>query len=321
MKWYLVSLCAVGVLVVGCGGGGGGGSDGGGVAYTGPTTPATVSAANAVALSEPALNGAELSDVGSGLFRGAPGAGELGSPSPGLVPTARFFQQLVERTLFDPAAARSAAALVKESGSEPGSCGGEMTYTVSADDGTGAFEASFTFKSFCEDATVMNGVLTASGGIDLVREELEHMTMSFQSLSVSDGSDSFSIGGTMTLEFQDHTDRVIMNLSLRDDTEQKAFRFENYRVEATEVSGDADVTISGRVYHSDHGYVDVQTLQAFHIGWLDNNPSSGVLTLTGKDNTQARLTALSSETLQVEADTDGDGAFDWDSRILRWEDL
>ena len=321
MKWFLVSLCAVGVLVAGCGGGGGGGSDGGGVAYTGPTTPATVSAANAVDLSEPALNGAELSDVGSGLFRGAPGAVEFGSPGPGLVPTARFLQQLVERTLFDPAAGRSAAAVVKESGSEPGSCGGEMTYTVSADDGTGAFEASFTFKSFCEDGTVMNGTLTASGGIDLVREEMEHMAISFQSLSISDNSDQFSIGGTMSMDFRDHTDTVVMSLNFRDDAEQKSFRFENYSVAATEVSGGADVTISGRVYHSDHGYVDVQTLQTFHIGWFDDNPSSGVLTLTGKDNTQAQLTALSSETLRVEADTDGDEIFDWDSGILRWEDL
>ncbi|MDF1553722.1 MAG: hypothetical protein P1P84_11700 [Deferrisomatales bacterium] len=273
-------------------------------------------------LSESALNGVELSDVGSGLFRDAPGAVEPGSPGPGLVSTARFFQQLVERTLFAPAAARSAAAVVKESGSELGSCGGEMTYTVSADDGTGAFQASFTFKSFCEAGSVMNGSLTAGGEIDLVRQELEHMTMSFQSLTIADNSDQFSIGGTMSMDLRNlPTSTAVMNLSVRDDAEQKSFRFDDYRVTATELSGTTEVTVSGRVYHSDYGYVDIQTLQTFHVAWFDDNPSSGILEVAGAGNTKARMTALSSETLRIEADTNGDGVFDWDSGVLRWEDL
>jgi hypothetical protein len=52
----------------------------------------------------------------------------------------------------------------------------------------------------------------------------------------------------------------------------------------------------------------------------DDWPTSGLLGIEGQKNTQAELTALNQLTYSVAADTDGNGVFDWDSRILNWTD-
>jgi hypothetical protein len=84
--------------------------------------------------------------------------------------------------------------------------------------------------------------------------------------------------------------------------------------------------ISGRYYDPDYGYVEVYTEGPLRIDDGDDWPSDGVLVVTGDTgiaggSTMARLTALSSTTYQVEADTNGDGTYDWDSGVLYWADL
>ena len=125
MRRFLFSLCAVGALALGCGGGGGGGggSDGG-VAYTGPTTPATVTEANAVDLSETSVSGGELADLGNVLSREARGISGLGTPGPGPIAMARFFERLGETVLSARRGPRTAAEVHEEGGSQPGSCPG-----------------------------------------------------------------------------------------------------------------------------------------------------------------------------------------------------
>lgn len=41
----------------------------------------------------------------------------------------------------------------------------------------------------------------------------------------------------------------------------------------------------------------------------------------GGGSTMARLAAFSSSTCQVEADTNGDGIYDWNSGVMNWSDL
>ncbi len=53
----------------------------------------------------------------------------------------------------------------------------------------------------------------------------------------------------------------------------------------------------------------------------DDWPTSGLFVLKGEQNTQAELSALNQFQYSVEADTDGDGVFDWDSGILNWKEF
>ena len=88
-----------------------------------------------------------------------------------------------------------------------------------------------------------------------------------------------------------------------------------------------DISVTGRYYDHDHGYVDVSTEGPFRFYEDENGPSSGKLVLTGADGseggpTMARMIVLDSETFQVDADTDGDGFFDdYSSDTLYWADM
>jgi uncharacterized protein (DUF2141 family) len=91
----------------------------------------------------------------------------------------------------------------------------------------------------------------------------------------------------------------------------------------TKASGYTDFTISGLYYDPDHGYVTVSTTTPFRLYAVNSNPSQGVLIIDGRTgiaggSTKARLTAISAGTYRVEADTNGDGSYDWNSGTLNW---
>ena len=79
-----------------------------------------------------------------------------------------------------------------------------------------------------------------------------------------------------------------------------------------------DVTVTGRFYDSDNGYVDITTPTPLHFVGMDTSPSSGVLLLTGANNTKIRLTALTNVTYRVEGDTIGSGTYNYNSGALNW---
>ena len=69
--------------------------------------------------------------------------------------------------------------------------------------------------------------------------------------------------------------------------------------------------------------MDISNPTPFRIYSSDEKPSQGVLVVDGKTgiaggSSKARLTVVSSTTYTVEADTDGDGAYDWNSGIKSW---
>jgi len=71
----------------------------------------------------------------------------------------------------------------------------------------------------------------------------------------------------------------------------------------------------------DFGYVTLSTPEAFVLHDGDEWPESGTLTVTGANDSNAKLTANDHLTCTVELDSDGDGTYEWDSDIMSWEDL
>jgi hypothetical protein len=72
---------------------------------------------------------------------------------------------------------------------------------------------------------------------------------------------------------------------------------------------------NGRFYDPEFGYVELSVEGLIQINVTDRWPSSGVMILTGAQGgsggpTRARLTFLNATEFLVEADTDGDGAYD-----------
>jgi hypothetical protein len=79
--------------------------------------------------------------------------------------------------------------------------------------------------------------------------------------------------------------------------------------------------MAGTFYYPDYGYVTLSTPGALIIHNGDEWPTSGALLVTGNNNSKARITAIDNLTCAVEADVDGDDAYEWDSGIVNWEDL
>ncbi len=319
---FIICLC---FTFKGCGGGGGSSDNRDGKEpdpYTGLTTPAQVDENNAV-------------DIAAGSFA----AGAFGTVVTGLeaspddqrtaaLPIDNFRTLMVPRILGD--AARSVdlrphlhpLSLRAEDtqtikGTEFGPCGGSFSYKLEVDDDNGKFKGTFEFSDYCDHGVTISGVTDVKGKADLDSGEIITITFSFDNLS--DGT--VTMDGKISLDFSVAPIICTLNVYLTDEAAEKVYWASNYSLNIDEYPGRIEIEMFGRFYHPDYGYVDVSTDGVFIIYDGDDWPSSGILLMVGANDTRAKLTAIDETTCRVEADTDGDGVYDWDSGPLLWSDL
>lgn len=332
---YTAVLC---LMTMGCGGGGGGG--GGGQAtpsltYTGASTPAEITANNAKGIAAGAL------DAGSSgiTFTGIAALDSTGQTADEpnllfLVDVTKALQGAMAGIDFVEAANQGnmSSALQPESGSIVGTCGGSASYSIQVDDVSGVFSGSLTFNGYCQDGVILNGSTSFSGIANLNTNpiELDSFTLSFDYITAASGSESATMDGDIDIVVSGSTTMVTMDLMLRDNSTRRICKVENYQMDITDHSSYVEIEVGGLYYDPDYGYVDLQTTSPFLVNNVDNYPYSGQLLLTGENGTaggptSARLTALSSTTCRVEADTDGDGTYtgldDYDSGVILWTEL
>ncbi|MEW6684431.1 MAG: hypothetical protein AB1451_16160 [Nitrospirota bacterium] len=304
-------------LIIGCSDGDG---DGGGITYTGLTTPVVIDGSNAQEIAAGAYTGGSVGGPLSVVGVAQAGVGVSTRQS---LPLA--LSRSVKRAAGELRAGSSpeqvaAGAVVTETDTIDGDCGGHLNTRVNMNDATGEFTGSLNFDAFCVDGVTTRGSASASGQFDFATDDIEFL-MTTSSLRVEFEGESFTMAGAVNAAYSGSSSTITMNTLMRDDGTGKVFRAENYEVTVTEGSSSVEETLSGRFYHPDFGYVDLSTPTPFVTNVSDTYPSSGVLIASGDGQTKARLTALSSTTLQIEADTDGNGDYDYDSGTLNWADL
>ena len=316
----LIIICLFFALM-GCGGGSGSGDGGNGGGYTGKTAPAEVDENNAV-------------DIAAGAFAaGQPGTVMTGSEASQDYQGATDLQVNNFRTLKVPQILGDAArsmdldlhlhqlslttdAVYTEKGTEYGSCGGSFSYTVRINDVSGEFEGTFIFSNYCDHGVTVSGKTEVEGSADPGSGDIIAITFWFDNLS--DGT--MTMDGEMSMDFSDVPIICTLNALLKDKATGKVYWAKNYSLNIYEYPGRIEVEIFGTFYHPDHGYVTVSTEERFIIYDGDDWPSSGILLMVGANNTRAKLTAIDETTCRIEADTDGDGVYDWDSGLLLWSD-
>ena len=101
-----------------------------------------------------------------------------------------------------------------------------------------------------------------------------------------------------------------INMKLRDDTTQEVFWVKNFVLTIVEMSGYQDLTMEGRFYHPDYGYVAITTPTAFRFTGSNEYPYPGVMVATGSNGSTATLTSLSTTSYQIDIDEDGDTVSD-----------
>jgi hypothetical protein len=321
----LVVLC-MSSAYIGCGGGGGSGDGGGGggaagIEYTGLTTPATIDENNAEQLALGAYIGGDIGNV-----FGPAAASQTKEINRSRILTV---SEAIEKSIhqIDVVAALDSAsytAYITDTGTIFGNCGGSVSYTITINEKTGEFTGRFNFSNYCEDGVTLSGSSDVSGEVDLEWGDIISLSLSFDSLTVTVAGDSFTAKGSIAYDgLQTPLVHVDIDLLMRDNSAEKVYWANNYYLRISKGPDYIDFYMIGRYYDPDYGYADFESTTEFRVYDGEDWPSIGVLIIEGEkglagDSTKAKLIAISAISYRVEADTDGNGTYDWDSGVLNW---
>jgi hypothetical protein len=121
---------------------------------------------------------------------------------------------------------------------------------------------------------------------------------------------------------------ITMNMTIQNNTTDWMCKVEDYMMVVDDYGTYADISISGRFYDQDYGYVDFETSQTqpLRVYSGDEYPSSGELILSGavgagSGRTSARLTAVDATHCRVDVDGDGNGSYEVTSGNILWSEL
>lgn len=299
-KRLLMTLAGLSLLA-GCGGGEGGSFSNIPAAYTGKTTQATVTTANAKALSADAYSGSQFSSAVSGIAKTADAEGDHAAL---MQRTAVVLENSVATIIAAPkSGAKVVAATIQNT--EYG-YGGSFSYTINANQATGVFTGTLTFLQYQETSgsVAMDGEIIFSGAYNMTSGAFTNLNMSMNNLIGTEGSVSYSMTGTVSLSTSGTTKNVTMSVVLTDIVSKRTYLLQDFSLTLTGSS----LTVSGLYYDYVNGYVVISTVTPLTVSAIDATPTSGQLLFTGSNGTKARLT-FSGAVSTIEADTAGTGTY------------
>ena len=329
---YAISAACLLTLISGCGSGGESGTSG--LSYTGSTSPATLTSNNSAILVGGAYTGGNSGILIGGLTAGLTNYGSGASRRPRSLVLSDALLTFIHLTSIDDTLARpEIAATVNNipSSTLHGNCGGSATVNGSYDDGDKTLSLTANLSNFCQDGTTLNGTVGASGQAVVDTQNninISSISITLAQLTASYSGDSFTADGSMTIAPQSgypyiaNNNVLTIDMLLEDNATAKVFKLENFTISqslTTAASPYADMTITGRYYAPDEGYIDLSTPTAIHVMAGDGWPSSGSLRGTG-NNSSATLTALDNNAYRLDVDTDNNGSSDYTENAL-WGDL
>jgi hypothetical protein len=324
----LAALGAFGVLAIlasgGGGGGGGGGSAGG---YTGNTSAATITTTNAATLINDVMGTSDpTGGIAAASARQSTSGGQSLSSTRAL---AKRLETIYQTTISQTRAAgeRAMPAFDVDETDPCDSGQGTIHYTGTINnDGTGTVSATYT--NCLLDGLTHNGQATLTVTVfDLTFLVPTDFTFTISLLTITGPGTNLNVTGSLRdqLSIGTDTERTTFNLVTTDNVSGKQVKAQNlvfvFVYNNIFAPTSYTLTITGRVYDSVHGYVDVSPVTPFFFASISQLfPSSGQHVLTGAANAHIRVTALSSVLLTVELDLDGDNVYEL-TAYLHWTDL
>lgn len=321
--WIVTALVALAVLAA-CGGGGGAtvAASDPGRAYKGISSQAKIKEDNAFDL---AYDGYAGGNLGSSLGRSmaktttdAPGAVAPNLPQLTLALKTSVLQLIMapEATGLQKEASSAKVLSRAESIEVPGLCGGVASYSMDVNDATGSFSGTVRFVDFATDLYTFSGSADITGTVDQAQQVVELFTLSFNSLKVTSGH-TLDLTGSIswTFDFAAPADTMAMNMVLLDESSGKMQWFKDYIVKSSYGYEFMTQDISGRYFHSDHGFVDLTTDATIVIDYRYEWPRQGTITFSGSGRTSVRLT-FEQDRIFVGADLDGDNIVDLQDEIF-----
>lgn len=314
-------LCIIAALSLpytygGCAGGGGG-DESDGIIYSGLTNPAEINETNAEDITAGAFSAGLVGDFMMGLSLDQGSNDNLIKEFrtvkiPLILSDSLYLIDFTSSSVGD-----LQAAVQTEKEIIDGNCGGSMSYSVSVDDAKGTFNGSFTFSSYCNDGTTINGTARFNGRINMATGEFIEAHLSFKNLSAG----GLTLDGDVEIDFTLSPNLITFNAYGQDPSSGKIYWIRDYSVSIDENTGFVEIEMVGRFYHPDYGYVTLSTTVPFVLHDGDEWPTSGSLIASGANNSKARITAIDNINCIIEADIDGDDSYEWDSGTMAWDDI
>ena len=316
------------MLVVACGGGGGGG---GGVSdtdsgdnntpassvYSGLETQADLSSSNTEDFSERSTMGYESANSIMGTFgksASEEGAGEF----TGL----NFFTvNTLKDILSDENYGR---ASYSDSSTVYGTCGGSASASFTINDDN-SFSMSLMYDDFCYANVNANGGVSISGrysGSSLSWTTLESVSVTYNSLNMRVLSTDVVASGTLSIAMSSSNNYTITsNLSFNDSAAGISFKNENLVVTVTESSDviyvdstpytrASSLSMNGRLYLNEYGYVDITTITPVSIN-SGGQYLQGQIKIQGSNSKSALITYSPYSVQTVTGDYDGDEVYEF----------
>jgi hypothetical protein len=319
-------------LVAACGGGGG---DGGSSGFT----AITINSTNQDAVAKAAVSAtASLAGAGGGVTADSSSTASAGGKAALSIASRQLATRLgLAGTRKHGAAVRPAAVV---SSTESCSLGGTVTTSLGDSNNDGSADLGETLTlSFTNCAEDASGSLNGSMAITLQSASSNSFSaaVTMTQLSVTDGTFSASLGGSMTMSFiVDSSTQIRLVLQVADagvtavvaagGTSETIDYGAGFLFSETIVLDGADAlvsasSISGGVFRSSAlgGRVTLEQPQAALQLASENYPHSGMLRVVGNASA-LRLTVLSATTVRVELDANLDGSYEA-SKDVAWSTL
>jgi hypothetical protein len=195
-----------------------------------------------------------------------------------------------------------------------GDGGGLLNYSLEVNDAAGSFFGTLDFQAYTSQGVVVTGKADMLGSFDATSQQFNRLTLSFNTLTTQEGTSSNTLVGVLSwgFNYSSATETLSMNMVSVDNADKRTYWFNNYEVTTTYGSNAQTQSITGRYYDPVYGYVDLATQSPLIIYNNSDWPSQGAVKFTGQ-GTWLRL-SFSATTALIEADTDGNGAADWQTQ-------
>ena len=205
---------------------------------------------------------------------------------------------------------------IRTNGQFEGRCGGSFSYTLQLNRKTGLFSAWLAFENCCTAGFPIAGNTEVEGSFQPGSGEFVSANFYFEDLS--DGV--HSLDGEISMDLSDSPILANFNAYSTDEHDGQVYWLKDYSLNLFELDGRVEIEIFGTFYHPDHGYVILTTSEPFILYKDESQPAAGRMMIYGDHNTSAQLMAFDHLHYGIEADSAGDGIFDWDSGILNWNE-
>ena len=326
-KFRIIAIYSLVMLFAGCGGGGSGGKSTETIPpaaeekiYTGETHQAALDQSNARTIAEGSFWGGLLT-YGTTYSISAIFVQQLDTHRVSLLNHLYKSTTNLVQVLTDiPANSlpRASGAITSLPINEVGPDGGTITGTISVDDETGDFTGTVTFTNYIDGYAVSNGTKNFHGNMDKESLQINYLDIELNDFSVTLNTDTMTISGTISTISADQGSRsIFFDLYSREENTNQVYWFNNYKMDITDYTDYSEISIKGRFYDPDYGYVDLSTESPVILQNDGDTFSGGVLIITGLQgsaggNTKARYSVATD---YLEMDADGDGSFEWNSGI------